>query len=49
MDKRNKYNKPVKIELETDDFDEVMKRISNVNKSQVEANIKKNKQRKQNK
>lgn len=44
MSKKNKYDKPVNVNME---FDEMMQRISKVDKTQVEKNIKRQKNKKQ--
>lgn len=43
MSKKNKYDKPLKVNME---FDEMMQRISNVPKSKIESNIKRKKKKK---
>lgn len=43
MSRKNKYDKPLKVDME---FDEMMQRISKVDKNKVEANIKRKKTRK---
>ncbi|MEE1961897.1 hypothetical protein V1387_04305 [Allomuricauda taeanensis] len=45
MTKKNKHDKPVNIDM---DFEEAMQRLSNVPKSQVEANIKRHNKKKKN-
>ncbi len=43
MKKKTKNEKPLKVDME---FDEMMQRISRVDKSQIESNIKRNKNNK---
>ncbi|WP_228235072.1 hypothetical protein [Allomuricauda sp. M10] len=45
MEKKNKNDKPVNINM---GFEEAMQRLSNVPKSQVEANIKRHNKNKKN-
>lgn len=41
--KKSKYDKPLKVNME---FDEMMQRISKVDKNKVDKNIKRNKNKK---
>tara|TARA_R110000868_G_scaffold355726_1_gene617289 strand:- start:4368 stop:4502 length:135 start_codon:yes stop_codon:yes gene_type:complete len=43
MTKKNKYEKPIEVNM---GFDEMMKRLSKVEKSKVEANINRDKKKK---
>lgn len=43
MKKKPKYDKPLKVDME---FDEMMQRISKVDKTKVDKNIKRNKNNK---